>query len=471
MPSVDIPINGSAYQNIDEVELSNLSPSLIDGYVNEAGHTCRRPGLLEWTDLGTGQPVDGEYWWDKQSLFLVVSGGRIFKINSDGVATELTGATLSTGTKVTFADNGTYCIMANGGQMVYTDGLTATVMADVDAPVNVTHVVFLDGYIICNSVGTAKFHYSDPIDVLDWNALDFASAEGAPDDVIAIHVGWREIMLVGAESIETWYNDGVTPFSRYTQGFIQRGCSAPYTMKLFNNTWYFLDEDRQLIKLEGRSPVSISGPFDKTFQSIADVSDATGDIVTVGGKVFYVLNFPTEGKTFAYHIKSNDWAEWSWWNGGTATYERHIASCFEYAKGFGKVIAGSRKADGKVFIVSFDYNDDNGDLIRILRRTGHIDHDTYNRKKSSEILFRLKRGAGDDGDITNAPYIMVRYRTDGKATWSNERRISLGLLGDTDIIARMTRLGIYRTRQYEIVLTDKTPLVLVGAKEKIEVLR
>jgi len=65
------------------------------------------------------------------------------------------------------------------------------------------------------------------------------------------------------------------------------------------------------------------------------------------------------------------------------------------------------------------------------------------------------------------PKIMIRYRDDGKSTWSNEKHVSLNRIGDTQFIARMFNQKIYRARQYEIAFTDNAPFVIVGAEENV----
>ncbi len=65
MPFVPLPINGDAYQNVDQIGLSKLSPALIDGYVTEStsegkqGISVKRPGLKEFADTEVGEQVRG----------------------------------------------------------------------------------------------------------------------------------------------------------------------------------------------------------------------------------------------------------------------------------------------------------------------------------------------------------------------------------------------------------------------------
>lgn len=475
MSIVPLPINGPVYKNIDPVSLSKTSEILIDGYVNEAENSVKRPGLLEHADLDTVHGVDGVYWWENLGIFIAVSGGSIFKVSQLGAVTDITGDGLTVGTRVSFATDGTNLIMANGGRMIHTDGTANTAfIADGDAPTAVTHVAFIDGYILANVSGTGRFQWSNLNNALTWDALDFATAEGAPDDLVALHVGWREIMLFGSESVETWFNDGVTPFIRYGQGYSEGGCAAPHTIGLVDNNWLYMDYKRHIVMLQGRTPKILSTPFDKLIQDMTTVSDATADVIRIEGTAFYVLHFPTENVTIAYNYKDNNWTQWGYWNTITAEHDRWLGNCHEYVSNWNLHLVGSRNSS-KIYKMSSSYLDDDGDDIRMLRRTGHIDHDTSQRKRSKEITLRIKRGHGktdnlDPNDVNSIPHFSMRWRSDGKSNWSNERIMSLQRVGDTDFIARLLGLGIYRTRQYEIIMSDKTPFVLVKGEEEIQVL-
>lgn len=69
---------------------------------------------------------------------------------------------------------------------------------------------------------------------------------------------------------------------------------------------------------------------------------------------------------------------------------------------------------------------------------------------------------------TPDPKLLIRYRNDGKPNWSNYREVSLGKLGDTEIFKRISGLGSYRNRQYEIVCTSGVPLTIAGLEEDVK---
>lgn len=66
------------------------------------------------------------------------------------------------------------------------------------------------------------------------------------------------------------------------------------------------------------------------------------------------------------------------------------------------------------------------------------------------------------------PIMLVRWRSDGKGTWSKFREISLGQPGDSKIVKRILGLGRYRTRQYEIIFFGNVPLSLMSVEENVK---
>jgi len=522
MAKQKIPIKTPIYQNIDEMALSQMNAALIDGYMDESGNTHRRPGLTLWNNLGTGAKVDGLYWWKKQNYLIAVSGGKIFKVPTlGGAVTEITGDTLVSGARPMFTEDGTYVFMANGGKIThYNNDGTTTAMADADAPILVTHLGFHDQYLLCNNVGTGQMHYSDAGNSLSWSALSFVTIESDPDTLIALSIAWREILCLGKDSAEIWWDDGSTPFSRLGGAYTERGCSAPYSLCFFDNTWHWLDHTRRLVKIEGRTPVVVSTPFDKVIQGLSSISDTLGDLCEINGRTFYVLSFPTAGKTFIYDYALKNWFEWCYWNSATATYDRWLGNCVCYAKDWNTWLVGSR-VDGKIYTMSPTIYTDDGNPIRTLRRTAHVDYGTMARKRSNSVSLRLKRGtglpSGSPSEVTgtdtniytcirnhtsssstkpitgsnwafywkqaglvggawadatsysaNIPYMIVRWKDNNKNSWSNEHTIDLGKSGETELIAKLKRLGIYTTRQWEFILSDAVPLILCDAEEDLE---
>jgi hypothetical protein len=464
---------GYPYANVDEVGLSDVSPEMYNGYLDDMKYRHNRPGLDGFIDLNISKPISGLYWWETGKCAIAVCNGRVWRINdSIGTNIELTGTTLeTTGTRVSFTEyglSGKYCVMANGGRIVYTDGATLTKLTATNSPTNATHIASIDQYLLANSIPSPYFYWSNINDITTWNALSFASSEVNPDNIVAISSEYGEIFLVGSKTIESWYNDGVNPFSRLSGTTSARGISAPYSWQFADNTWIGLDNYHHIIMLSGRSPVIVSTPFDKLLHEMEYVADAIADVISISGRYIYVISFPSEDLTLAFDVATKSFVgKWSWWNQLNVTHERWLGNCYCYAKDWNIHLVGDRRT-GKIYKLSTDYYTDNGDTIRHSYRTGHVDHGTRNRKRSKGITFKFKRGSGITGNETTAPEVMLRWRDNNGSEWSNERKISLGAIGNTELYAEIKQLGTYRSRQYEMVLTDDAPVVLVDVDEDVE---
>jgi hypothetical protein len=461
-----LPLTGDPYANVEEVELDGVSASIQDAYVNELGHTVKRPGLVEWVDTTALGRVNGLYWDEVHNVVVSTANGLVYKhTDATGTKTEidLTGSLQEGAIRTTFITDRSKILMADGATMLHTDLNTGTTMVDAQAPTTVSHVAYLDGYAIATA-GGRDFQFSDPTDITSWAAVDTARKSGKPDDLKAIYAGWSELMLVGEESIEVWYNDGATPFVRRTNGLIETGCSAPYTFAQVGNHWMWLDHKRRFVKLDSRTPTHIGFPYHKLIQTFDTVEDAYSDNIEVGGFPLYVTSFPSGRTTLVYNYQKEGWAQWGYWNSATGFYEAFLGGSYCYARAWNLHLVGDRR-NGKIYKMSKDYFTDDGDPIRTQRRTGFISHGMYQEKHSSEIVFRFLRGQGNS-DVSD-PVVTLRWRNHNGA-WSNERHLRLGQVGDHYLEARTHKLGSYKFRQYEITHTDPCDFVLVDAQEKIE---
>jgi len=468
----EIPLPIFYDRSADESGIADqVGARLIDGYVDVVGGKPiirKRYGLRSMTNLATAAAVDGIYWWDANSVAMAISSGSIHKITSaDGNFSDVTGDALSSVTHTKFANNGTYVVMASGGRMVtYNNSGTTAFMADADAPTTVTHLAYLDGYILALEADTARVWYPpDPTDITAWSSTGFFSAETKPDDLVAMDIAYREVTLFGKESTEVFYNDGVTPFSRLEGAIQEMGCIAANSVVNAGGAWMWLNDERRVVLLEGRTPKVVSGSYDEVLRDIAPVSDSYANFISIGKHAYYVISFPGEDSTYAYDLTTGTWAEWGYYDSSAGTYGMWLGRSYDYARRWEQHLVGSR-ADGNIYLLEPTTFQDGGNTIRTLIRTGQVSHGTSAWKRSKELRIKCKRGLGSE--TGSEPVFTVRWR-DEMGPWSNEIQVSLGKVGETESIVRLFRLGRYRTRQYEIVHSDNTDFQLSGIEEDVEV--
>jgi hypothetical protein len=295
MPIAKLPINFGPNKDIEEIGLVTSGAAMVDFMVDSKGNLMRRAGLVELCDLGTSLPVDGLYWWNRENICIAVSGGNVFKItNSNGSFTDITSDTLEESGRVSFAEWSDAVYMANGGTIVGASTSTTTEVADADAPTTVSHVAVIHKYLLALETGTERMWFSVVSDPTNWDS-DWVSAEAKFDLLRAIGVSNDEIYLVGSETTEVWRDDGSTPIVKELQGYVQAGIIAPNSFTLCKGQWYWLDDERKVVRLVERTPEVLSVTMNKYIQDFASVTDATGDYISMQGRPFYVLSFPTEG--------------------------------------------------------------------------------------------------------------------------------------------------------------------------------
>ncbi|HXJ74421.1 MAG TPA: hypothetical protein VNM37_16340, partial [Candidatus Dormibacteraeota bacterium] len=171
------------------------------------------PGLTSFASVGSG-PIRGMHVMD--GVLYVASGGSVYKVLSDGTAT-LLGAIPVDGGPVYMVDNGTQIFLVVNPNGYIVTPLAVTAITDYDFP-GAASCAYLDGYGIFNDPATGRFYITGLLDFSTVDALDFASAESSPDDILRVFVDHREIWLFGSDSIEVWVNTGAAdfPFERQT---------------------------------------------------------------------------------------------------------------------------------------------------------------------------------------------------------------------------------------------------------------
>lgn len=466
-----LPIKEKLFANVDEIGNTVAITSLVDIIKDDLRNNAPRFRLIEFADLGTGKPIDGVFRFKKQKFMAAVSGGRLFKITELGVVTEIpiTGGSLSLNSKASLADFGSTVYICNNSKIIKwtLDAATAAPIADPDAPDNATHVAFFDQYLLAAIKGSQKFEWSDTGRPDDWLG-EFASAEARPDDITGLFTAFGEIFIPGTSTLEHWTDlgDAVSPFGRLSGTMTERGVLAPDSVTLADNTFFFLDQQRRIIRLEGRAPKVISNSIDREIQALSHVSDARGFAVEGQGQTLYVLTFPTAGRTFAYNYKLDDWTEFSFWEDTVGVREAFLAQNAEFNPIWGNTLLGSRKKDGKIYETSLSVVTDAGEPLRAEIVTGRIDwNEPSKRKRSKRLRLHIKRGTSG---LVGESSIFVYFRDDGKTEWSNALEGKLGPAGDEYLYIVFNNLGRYRNRQWRFIMPS-VDTVLVSAEETIEV--
>ena len=469
MQVLPIPINIGANKDIEEIGLASYGAAAVDVFIDSNGNINRRPALVELCDLSVAAGIDGLFWWDRQSKVIVVVNGRTFAItDSDGTSTEWTSGTdaFQTGYPVYWGDFGTNLYGANGGAITQLTSAGVRSTIGGSAPTTVSHLAVINDRLLALETGTQRMHYSDASAAGTFSG-NWVSALEDPDLLKFIGVGNSIVELMGTRLIEGWRDDGSTPFVHEGQYTIARGLAARHSPAFIEDRWYFLDAERKVLRLNGRTPEVISLTMNKYIQDFTTVSDAIGGHTTFSGRPQYILSFPTEGKTLAYDIYNGIWTELGKWNTGTSSYDQFLGQAFCIATAWNMALVGDRTT-GKIYKFATGSYQDDSTTLRSMIRTPHIHWDYPGlNKRSYRLDFYLKKASV--ATASDSAELIVKWRDNGATPWGTERTVSLGRVGKTDFHGYLNRLGMYKTRQYEFALTDNSPLVLVKVVESFKV--
>lgn len=469
-----------AYYNVDPVSNQTVSETIIDGYRDETDSLCSRFGLDLFADTLTGQPGDGLFWWDKEEMPIAISGGDAFTFDSAGTITAISGGNFSIGTPAVFAagqkvDNSGLLTICNGGPLYYTITGASLTAIPAPAPQTVTHAVYNSLRWLANETDTARVYFSDidpttgEFDPLYWAATENPlTADARGDNVDGLYPAWDDIAVWGRGGRELWQTSGGSPPVEPRLGaFCEAGLLAPYSVKKSDNTFFALciiDEKPAVIRLQANDPIIISLDIEKVLDEFDVLSDAIGDVVSVGGQSFYILTFPTENETWAYNIKKKEWYQWSYWNQPDASRRAFLGRNFIYSPQWGMHFCQS-SIDGKIYRVNPDSVYDGTNKIRCEWISGNVNGGNYDDKIMASLRIMLKRSQGLISGGTE-PKIIIRWRDNGRAEWKVEREISLGKLGEREYFRTLNGLGMFRSRQFSVILSDPAKLILTGMEPK-----
>jgi hypothetical protein len=481
MGNQKLPINDAPYYNADPVANALDPADAYNCYFEPSpglGFVTRcRPGLHLFADTATGAQGDGLFYWEDAGLVLAVSGGKLFSVSSAGACTDMTTDALVSGTPAIFAagqntDSTPYLYVANG-KLAKLESATATTAYPLDAntPNPCTHVAWINSRYIANIGSSNKWCFTDTNPLTGLIENDYWSASENPlscdakgDNLDAIFAAWQDIYAWGSGGCEVWQDDGVTPFSPIPSAFAEIGLEAKYSIVFANNTVFavcVVDGKRCVVSVEGRSPQIISEPIANVLMGMSTVSDAVGFLVNVSGMTLYVLQFPTAGQTWAWDFKNKTWSRWSTYDSAENEHDQFIGMYSCYVKDWNKTLMQSR-VDGKIYVVSRDYHDDEGIELRVVRRTPWLDWGEGSKmKRSLALSVRYKRGHVAAGVLS------VRWADNGSDTWSPYVELPLSPMGDRFFSYELKQMGTYITRRYEFSMTDDAEMVLVSATENV----
>lgn len=333
-----------------------------------------------------------------------------------------------------------------------------TWLAPIDSFPALETLAFLDGYIVGNEIGTGKYYWSGIYAGQTWNALDFASAESNPDNLVAVFVDHGGVMLLGKFTTEIVGNSAGEdqPFTRI--GYpVEWGLMAKSSVAKCGESVAFLARNRmgeaQVVLMSGYQPQRISThDLERILNASASLESATGFSWMLNGHIFYQLN--AAGKSWIYDLTSGVWSQLKSY--GIDRDKGEI--------GFNLInrTLVSDYASGKIYTISDTaYSDDSDPLV--MEISGKHIFNSAEFLTISEVDLEMEVGAGATSGQGSDPQVMLQISKDGGHTWGNERWKGFGKLGKYSTLVRWDRIGRAYNLDFRFRISDPVKRAIIGA--------
>jgi hypothetical protein len=330
------------------------------------------------------------------------------------------------------------------------DGTTVTTISDVDWP-GCSAVDFVDGYVVAVESNSGRFICSALNDSSSYDGLDFATAEARPDPLVTLKVSQRDVILLGTETSEIWWNAGETgfPFARQAGGFMELGCLSRLGVCTADNTLAILASDRTFRMLRGRSWVKISqSGVEERLASYDTVSDCEAYSYTWNGMIHVCFRFPSEGVTWCFCVNTGEWYE----------TDTDIVTAINHN---GKVWV--QHLDGTVGYLSDSVQSQFGEAVTREVTFPNVYNST---KRAFHSSFKVAFRTGDV-DATVSPLVQLDISDDGGNRWTSLPPRPMGLTGEFSKDIWWFRLGQAKDRVYRIRVSDPVPFYLLDAQLEV----
>lgn len=445
----------------------NIYPESVENKsgAREVGIFYGTPGLRFAIRLGA-DPIRGMIAFGVTPTLYVVAGPNVWLVTflSSGWSSQNLG-TIGTNT-------GPVSMVGNRSQVGIFDGvngysIVANVLAEITPPTspwNPVSAVYQDGFVLVNQHNTQVVWQSDIDDITSWDALNFSTEDGSPDNVIVLAEIHRQIVVIKENYTAFWINAGTAGFAfqRIDGVYPRAGTLAPFSESNLGEDTFWLgksgDGGNVVYGLRGYELARISThAIEYAISQYSTTDDAVGFSYQQEGHKFYVLTFPTGNQTWVYDVtesmamKEPVWHQRAYFSGGLLS--RWLAQTHAYYLEM-HVVGGY--GDGTLYTLDLSAFTDGGQPIKRLRswRAGLAPDGTT--KKCNWLQIACQTGI-DTLPGTNPQYVL-RQSWDGE-TWTPERFGSAGKTGQTMANIRFNRLGstrrnVQQDRIFEFSTTD-----------------
>jgi hypothetical protein len=434
----------------------------------------------------------------------VCNSNKMYELKENGSRIEIGTLNSYTG-NISMAENGYQMIIVDGlnGYIFDFTKLTFTKITDQYFPGNndlssPSSVCCIDTYFIVNAPNTNSYYWSNPsYQYLDsnenyqnydsnikdgyWNALQSGQKIAKPGNILKLFDTNNMIWLFGNNSIEVHYDSGNYPqtFQRYEGAIIEVGLAANNSPAKYANTIFWLGNDRNgAVGVFANDEYTAKRISTRGIEQIINLmdryDDCVGYVYSQAGHTFYVMHFLQANQTLVYDIITGAWHKRTSkpTDSEVLTCWAGAFSCFNYSMN----IFGDQNTDAYYWTNQKYYVNDNpsGVGVNYIKcvKTTPILWSSGNRVKIKSIQPIVQQGVGTNNDtpalVGVNPTMQIAISRDSGNSYTTERMVGLGGIGEYRYRSRLLSLGIGRNIVFKLTMTDPVEFIIIGLLADVE---
>lgn len=301
----------------------------------------------------------------------------------------------------------------------YDDGAGLVEITDGDFPASfVKGWAYLDGttYVMTPSAHILGSDINDPV---DWNPLNDILAQIEPDQGMALKKQLVYVVAFKQWTTEIFYDAGNatgSPLGRVEGAKVNWGCVNADSVQELDSSLIWLAKTKngspEVVLLENLKASVVSTKAVERLIEGSIVTHILSWTLNCGGHRFYVLTLKDSNLTMAYDLDERMWSQWTGADGG---YVPIVSSCANAS--LQQLV--QHESDGRLYLASAEYGDDDGGIITVDIVTPNFDAGTRRRKNMKMLTLVTDQKAGSK--------LKVRVNdSDYKSTaWTNWRTFDL----------------------------------------------
>lgn len=406
-------------------------------------------GIMVWTGQGSGQKIISAFGETNSTVYDGTTSLGAITGQCSGITETFVGATATV--TVTSNNNTAWYYDTGVGvmtQIVSVNFPSAELLAGTFA--------HMDGFpFILTKRG--RLWAGDLNTVTAWTANSFGATNSAPDQGVAA-IRWRQyIMAFGTESLEFWYNAGLTPFPLARASAMTQkvgAVSADAIAQIADTLWWCGSTPQggiSIFQWDG-SLARVSTPEIDAIMILAGAANISLSTIRFFGRSFVLVKAgPT---TIAYCVEEKMWHEW---NSTTPLWTKCAGQSL--AGTMANYAVSNVSTSGKVYLMnpaSLVFTDDGATYTARPQLPGQ-DLGTGRMKFWHDLEIICDRE-------TSASAITLSYTDDDYQTYTTH---GAGDLSEARV--RFTRLGASRKRGWVLTHSANTPMRLEALEGNVTV--